>query len=63
MGTVKQYIMVDEVYPFYDFTDSTYYKDNEVELNEEFYEEYIKTSQAFWGMQRKLEELYNGNKK
>ena len=61
MEMVKQYITVDEVYPLYEFTDSTYYKDNKVEISKEFYKEYIKTSQAFWSMQKKLEELYNGN--
>lgn len=62
MKTVKQYITVDEVYPLYGISDTFYYLEKEVELSGEFYEEYTKTSQAFWDMQNKLAELYHGNK-
>ena len=55
---MKICIDIDEVYPFYEISDSTFYGE-EVEINEEFYKEYIEISRKFWSFHQKLEDLYN----
>jgi hypothetical protein len=58
---MKVYLDWNELYPVYTLDTNSFYKNNEVEVTEEFYEEYKIVSSAFRKLQKELEKIYDNN--
>ena len=56
--TMKLFVELDELYPFYTLEDKSYYpNDKPIEVTENFYREYKLAMENFFYYQNKIQEL------
>lgn len=60
---MKLHISEDEAYPVYDLYDADWWQGDYVEVDEEFYKEYLEVNKLYDEMQDKLSKIYDNRKK